>query len=245
MDDSAYEASARTELEAWLKRMSKPPSRLDDAAREFQTRVNAIIPEAAHAAMTAAIEAMTRGMLAGSDFIAPPALTGAPLSEREALARRRIGLYRSAGAAEGGVAGAGGFMLSLAEFPVFMATKIKLLSDVAAAYGCDGGELDERLFILSIFQLAFSGAEHRRAVLSAMTDWDARAGQRPASLDAIDWRRFQQEYRDNIDLVKMAQLIPGVGAPAGALVNWSLIGRLGETAVNAYRMRWFAREAAA
>jgi hypothetical protein len=35
----------------------------------------------------------------------------------------------------------------------------------------------------------------------------------------------------------MAQLIPGIGAPVGIVVNNSLIKKLGLTAMNAYRMR--------
>ena len=71
-----------------------------------------------------------------------------------------------------------------------------------------------------------------------MADWDRR--EHPATLDGLDWRRLQQEYRDYIDLPKMAQLIPVVGAPIGAVVNYGLVDRLGEAAINAYRMRWFA-----
>ncbi|MGI8581540.1 MAG: EcsC family protein, partial [Chitinophagaceae bacterium] len=52
-----------------------------------------------------------------------------------------------------------------------------------------------------------------------------------------DWRTFQQEYRDYIDLAKMAQLIPVIGAPVGVVVNYRLIKKLGITAMNAYRMR--------
>ena len=56
----------------------------------------------------------------------------------------------------------------------------------------------------------------------------------------FDWRKFQQEYRDYIDLAKLVQMIPVVGAPIGALVNWKLLERLGRTAMNSYRMRWLA-----
>ncbi|PTT05509.1 EcsC family protein, partial [Caulobacter sp. HMWF025] len=44
-------------------------------------------------------------------------------------------------------------------------------------------------------------------------------------------------YRDHIDLAKLAQLLPVVGAPVGAIVNWRLVEWLGQTAVMAYRMR--------
>ena len=56
-------------------------------------------------------------------------------------------------------------------------------------------------------------------------------------MNQFDWRSFQQEYRDYIDLAKMAQLLPGIGAVVGVVVNYKLIKKLGDTAMNAYRMR--------
>ena len=53
----------------------------------------------------------------------------------------------------------------------------------------------------------------------------------------LDWREFQQEYRDHIDFVKMLQLVPGIGAVVGALANYNLLDQLGETAKNCYRLR--------
>ena len=36
-------------------------------------------------------------------------------------------------------------------------------------------------------------------------------------------------------------MIPPIGAPVGAVVNnYRLLDKLGETAIEAYRMRWFA-----
>jgi hypothetical protein len=52
-----------------------------------------------------------------------------------------------------------------------------------------------------------------------------------------DWRRFQQEYRDYIDLAKLMQLVPGIGAAVGVYVNHKLTRQLGNTAMNAYRTR--------
>jgi hypothetical protein len=70
-----------------------------------------------------------------------------------------------------------------------------------------------------------------------MEQWPRQLHLLPDNLDAFDWRRFQQEYRDYIDLAKMAQMIPLVGAPVGLIVNHRLLRKLGETAMNAYRMR--------
>jgi hypothetical protein len=240
IDESAYAVRAKAELDRWLTKMSKGPSPLDRAARGVQVRINRIIPEKVHAAVTAVMEQMTRAMVTGADLTTAKPLQGATLCEREAQVQRRIAAYRAVGATEGGVAGAGGFTLALAEFPTLIATKIRLLFEIAALYGHDGARLSERLYILHIFQLAFSSADHRRDVLEQMLDWDAQG--RPESLEGLDWRKFQQEYRDYIDLAKLAQLIPVIGAPVGAVVNYRLVDRLGETAIGAYRMRWFATE---
>ena len=50
---------------------------------------------------------------------------------------------------------------------------------------------------------------------------------------------FEQEYRDYIDLAKMLQLVPGIGLVVGAYANYKLMNKLGETALNAYRLRVF------
>jgi hypothetical protein len=57
------------------------------------------------------------------------------------------------------------------------------------------------------------------------------------ALQAIDWQKLQQEYRDAIDFRKMLQLVPGIGAIVGAWANFSLLEELGETAMNAYGIR--------
>jgi hypothetical protein len=91
--------------------------------------------------------------------------------------------------------------------------------------------------LLHIFQLAFSSAKHRKEVFLAMLDWDNKTKEMPDDINKFNWRSFQQEYRDYIDLAKMAQLVPIIGAPVGAVANYSLMKKLGRTAKNAYRMR--------
>ena len=70
-----------------------------------------------------------------------------------------------------------------------------------------------------------------------MVDRNQKSKDLPEDIHQFDWRNFQQEYRDYIDLAKMAQLIPIIGAPVGFVVNARLIRKLGLTAMNAYRMR--------
>ena len=70
-----------------------------------------------------------------------------------------------------------------------------------------------------------------------MVDWETKSKSLPDDINRFEWRTFQQEYRDYIDLAKIAQLVPVIGAPVGVLANYSLIKKLGITAMNAYRMR--------
>ncbi|MDB5436953.1 MAG: transporter-associated protein EcsC [Phenylobacterium sp.] len=242
LTEAAYEAWARGEVDHWRRRMLAPPTRLDRIATAVQMRINRIIPEKVHTVVTDVIERMTRAILVGADattFTAP--LTDATLSARDRQARTAILGYRATAAAEGGVTGAGGFWLSAADFPALIAIKLKLLFELAAIYGHSAEAFAERLYILHLFELAFSGADHRAAVLKTLEGWDAR--RHPQSFEAFDWRKFQEEYRDYIDLAKLAQMIPLIGAPVGAVANWRLLDRLGDTAVNGYRMRWLEARA--
>jgi hypothetical protein len=233
-----YEAWARAEVAHWRAEMLKPPGRLDRAARHVQLGVNRIIPERVHAAVTRVIEQMTRAIITGVEYVPAAPLRDAPLSLRDRRALTAIPLYRTTAAVEGGVTGFFGILGGAADFPSLIALKIKLLFDIGAAYGRAGDTLADRLHALAIFQLAFSAPERRAEVFRSLEAWDDQP--HPKSLDDFDWRTFQQQYRDYIDLAKLAQMIPYVGAPIGAVANWRLTERLGRTAVNAYRLRWLA-----
>lgn len=232
------ETTVRAEVETWRTGVLKPPGLWDRATRGTQDRINRIIPERVHAIVTSGVEAMTKGILFGSDLVQARPLADGSLAVREQRARAAIRTYRNAASVEGGVTGAGGFVLAAADFPALMAIKVRMLGDVVAAYGWGGDTVRERLFLLHIFHLAFASAKRRPEAMAELERWIADTDQ-PDAITAYDWRRFQIEYRDYIDLAKLAQLIPVVGAPVGAVVNWRLVERLGETAMMACRMRWF------
>lgn len=238
LPENNYNQIAIQELYAWQREMMQPPSFLNSLARKAQYKLNSYIPDKVHAAITAAIKQMTRATLFGAGAITKQPAIAHDLMLQEALVQGRIDFYKRAAAAEGGVTGAGGILLGLADFPLLMGLKIKLLFEIAALYGYDASDYKERLYLLYIFQLAFSSHEHRREVYQHMVDWEARKQHLPDNINEFNWRSFQQEYRDYIDLAKMAQLIPIIGAPVGAVVNYRLIRKLGQTAMNAYRMRW-------
>jgi len=225
------------ELSAWQRKMLSSPTLLNSLAKKMQAKVNSWIPEKVHKAITATIKQMVRAVLFGAKYTTANPIKEDDIEIKEIRIMERIKFYRNTAAVEGGITGAGGILLGLADFPLLLALKIKLLFEIAALYGYDTDDYKERVYILHIFQLAFCSHEERKNVYLKMTDWDEKSRHLPDDIHQFDWRTFQQEYRDYIDLAKMAQLIPVIGAPVGVVVNYSLIKKLGITAMNSYRMR--------
>ncbi|MDB4923523.1 MAG: ecsC [Mucilaginibacter sp.] len=156
---------------------------------------------------------------------------------RESYIKQQINFYQKTASAEGAVTGAGGILMGFADFPLLIVIKIKLLFNIASLYGFNVKDYKERLYLLYIFQLTYSSQQRRNEIYQLLNDWDVYSRQLPESAAEFDWRTFQQEYRDNIDLAKMAQLLPVIGAAVGAIANYKLIAQLGEAAMNCYRMR--------
>lgn len=234
---TTYEQEIQEQLRKWQKAMVRRPGFLNKMSKRLQTKINSYIPEKVHAAITTAIRHMIKGVLFGAEKINSQPLLAATFEGREQLAEEKISFYQKTASIEGGLTGAGGILWGLADFPLLLTIKIKLLFEIAAAYGFDVTDYKERLYILYIFQLAFCSAEQRRNVYLQIAEWSHTSQQLPSDINQLDWRTLQQEYRDYIDLAKMAQLVPVIGAPVGAIVNYRLIRKLGETAKNAYRMR--------
>ncbi|GAA4923066.1 EcsC family protein [Mucilaginibacter defluvii] len=234
---TTYEQQAYIQLEFWQHRMQKKPSLGNRIAKRLQTKLNNIIPEKVHAAITTAIEKMIKGVLFGAKHVTKAPLADASLQMREAYVKEQIEFYKRTASVEGAVTGAGGILMGLADFPILIGIKIKLLFEIAALYGYDVHDYKERLYILYIFQLAFSSQQERNVVYQKIAAWQGYSQGLPDDEQEFDWRTFQQEYRDYIDLAKMAQLIPFIGAAVGAVVNYRLLNQLGETAMNCYRMR--------
>lgn len=232
-----YSEIVHAELKAWQKRMQRKPSLVNRLSKGMQVKINSYIPEKVHQTLTSIIKQMIRSVLFGAKFTARQPRPVVNMADTETAIMQLISNYKKTAAAEGGVTGAGGFFLALADFPILLGIKLKMLFDIASNYGFDVKDYKERLYILYIFQLAFSSQEHRRNVYSQIVDWDIKKEKLPDDIHQFDWRSFQQEYRDYIDLAKMAQLIPGIGAVVGVIVNYKLIQKLGVTAMNAYRMR--------
>lgn len=237
---SLYNQKVIFELNVWQKAMQKRPSITNRLAKKVQVKINSWIPAKVHNVITSAIKQMVRAVLFGAGISTSRSVFMDSLEGAEAVILEKIKFYKKTASIEGGITGAGGILSGLADFPLLLGIKLKMLFEIAAHYGFDTGDFKERIYILHIFSLAFCSHEHRNKIFLQLQDWEKTSVALPADINEFDWRNFQQEYRDYIDLAKMAQLIPVIGAAVGAVVNYRLIKKLGTTAMNAYRMRLLA-----
>ncbi|WP_141433129.1 EcsC family protein [Bacillus sp. 03113] len=230
-----YKVKIHHEVLDWKRKLLRKSSYFNRISRSVQTKVNQYIPEKAHMVMTSAIKNMVEAILKGSNYITKKnqANEFQTLAEKDAKVVEKLAIYRKTAMLEGAGTGAGGFLLGLADFPLLLSIKIKFLFEMASVYGFDTNKYEERIFILQIFHLAFSSEKKRNEIIDTIENWESEK----KKLVQMDWREFQQEYRDYIDLIKMFQLVPGVGAMVGAYANYRFLDHLGETAMNCYRLR--------
>jgi len=232
-----YEEKVYNELKVWKKSMDEPPSTLGSIAKSIQIRINNLIPERIHEVMTNAIRQMTKTVIFGAHLTTVKTAHEESLSAIEEKVKDKIDVYSKTAAAEGAVTGYGGILMGMADLPLWLSIKIKLLFEIANLYGQDLSDYKERIYLLHIFQLTFSRHKQRKKIFSLMKNWDKEKQKLPEDINQFDWRNFQIEYRDYLDLAKLLQLIPGFGAFVGLYINHKLTNKLGVYAMNSYRMR--------
>lgn len=235
----AYEEKVFKAYTTWKEQMLHPPSKVESFTKNVQDKLNRLIPGKAHELITITIEKMVKAVLFSSTYLTFSRKKEGSLQFREAYVKRTIKHYRNAATLEGTVTGAGGFLMGLADFPAFLAIKMKLLFEISAIYGHDIKDYRERLFILHVFQISFCSQKRRNQLIAIIENWPSYINTLPNEVEKFDWLKFQQEYRDYIDLAKMAQLIPVIGALVGAIANYRLTHQLGTIAMNCYRSRYF------
>lgn len=235
----SYEDRALRELNDWKSIMKKKPSIIEKATKGVQSKFNSMLPDKYHEIITSSIKNLTKAVLYGSQYTTRPPMKNLSLAEREELVKGKAKFYKTTAVIEGAATGAGGIILGLTDFPLLLSIKMKFLYEVAIIYGFDVNEYSERLYILNIFQLAFSSKRNVNKVFEKMDRWDEYTKSLPSDINEFDWKSFQQEYRDYIDLAKLLQMVPGIGAFVGSYVNNNLMKKLNETAIQAYRMRIF------
>ena len=232
-DYNLYHQTVKKELENWQAQLQKKPSIVNNFSKNVQGKIQNLVPEKAQTLITIAVKNMVETILTASSMFTETVVAEKPtLSESDFLVERAYKTYYKVAMAQGIGFGMGGVLINLADLPALLSIKVKFLFDCAKLYGFDIEEKSERLFMLYIFQLAFCGDEHKKKILPVILNWQAQ--QQNAQMN---WRAMQIEYREYLDLAKILQLVPVIGAAAGGVANHNLMQKLKITAMNCYRWR--------
>ena len=122
----------------------------------------------------------------GAKYTTSKPLQDKSFEVREMAVTERIKAYKNTAAIEGGITGAGGIFLGLADFPILIGIKIKLLFDVAGLYGFDVDDFKERVYILHIFELAFSSHVRRKEIYIKFLSWDEYSKTLPDDIEQFE-----------------------------------------------------------
>jgi hypothetical protein len=132
-----YEEKIANELVVWKRQMLKRPNYFNKVSKVVQDKINSFIPEKIHKGITVTIKQMVRGVLFSAHWTTKKKSDFQDMIARDLAADEKIKFYQGTAATEGAITGAGGILLGLADFPLLLALKFKLLFELAAIYGYD------------------------------------------------------------------------------------------------------------
>ncbi|MDR0918272.1 MAG: EcsC family protein [Oscillospiraceae bacterium] len=225
-----YNKHIQKELEKW-EHSIRLETKWQTKAKSLQEFTNSLLPKSIQDTITDTMEKFISAVMNGSQIITNFSEydSNSTLSECDFLLTEKFKEYKRTAVVEGGITGAGGLLLGLADLPALLSVQIKFLFEAAAIYGYNTYEESERLFLLYIFQLTYSSREHRIECYNIIRNW--------TGYKTVDWTKLQMEYRDYLDFAKMLQLVPIIGAPVGMIANGKLMEQLRTTVMNSFRLR--------
>lgn len=107
--NTSYELNLINELQLWQKKMLQKPSILDKVSERLQHKINSVIPEKLHRALTVAIKHTVQGVLNGADFFSNATTVHSSIEVVDPTVEKKIKMYMQTAAAEGAVTGFWGF----------------------------------------------------------------------------------------------------------------------------------------
>ncbi|WP_050182545.1 EcsC family protein [Domibacillus robiginosus] len=145
--------------------------------------------------------------------------------------------HAGAATVQGATTGIGGIFTLAADIPATLALSLKMLQEIAVAYGYNPDEREERVFIIKCLQFSSSDIVGKRAILNEIADYANRGSSKEIISQMQGWREVVLSYREQYSLKKVFRLVPVVGIIFGALSNRSMMEELSDTAIMLYKKR--------
>jgi len=160
-----------------------------------------------------------------------------PIVKMDEVANQ-IGLSRTKLATvQGATTGIGGIFTLAIDIPLLLGLSLKVLQEVALAYGYDPKEKSERIFIIKCLQFTSSDIVGKKAVIEELAAFSQGKSTQQMISQLEGWREVVFTYRDNFGWKKLFQMIPIAGILFGAYLNRSTVGEVAEAGMMMYRKR--------
>jgi hypothetical protein len=139
---------------------------------------------------------------------------------------------------QGAVTGAGGVFTLAADIPAVLGLSLKVLQEIAYAYGYVPKQEEERVFIVKCLQFASSDVVGKRAVLKELSSMGMDGTSKRQVISSLQgWREVIAAYRDNMGWKKLIQMVPLLGLFIGAYFNKKLVEEVAEVGDMLYQKR--------
>lgn len=140
-------------------------------------------------------------------------------------------------AVQGATTGIGGIFTLAIDIPALLGLSLKVLQEMALAYGYNPNEKTERIFIVKCLQFSSSDIVGKKAIIEDLAEFESgkKTGQAISQLQG--WREVVTTYRDNFGWKKLFQMVPIAGILFGAYLNKSTVEEVAETGKMLYRKR--------
>ncbi|WP_142061678.1 EcsC family protein [Brevibacillus sp. AG162] len=138
---------------------------------------------------------------------------------------------------QGATTGFGGIFTLAIDIPLLMGTSLKVLQEMALAYGYRPEEKRERLFVVKCLQFASSDIVGKKAILAELSRFDDPSAQREVMAQLQGWREVVVTYTENYGWKKLFQMVPIAGILFGAYLNRSTVQDVAEAGMMLYRKR--------
>lgn len=207
---------------------------LDEVGSYIQTGGRYLISERevlARFPMQSSNGSVLREVLQIGDVAERPLQDMDKVAEELQNSRKKIAIF------QGATTGIGGIFTLAVDIPALLGLSLKVLQEIAIAYGYDPKEREERLFIVKCMQFASSDVVGKQAIIDELSAYEGGQKNTQTLSQLQGWREVVLAYRDNFGWKKLFQIVPIAGIVFGAYLNKSTIENVAETGMMLYRKR--------
>jgi len=231
----------------WVVRQITPPDLIDQADNAISQFLSFLNDASRWTFDTG--DFLPRARNLGLDVEDVDALRNLPLEELDPLARSWFSENALLAAVEGGGTGLGGAVFIAADIPLLFTINFRLIQQIGASYGFPLDRPDYAPVVLSIFNVASSGAREAKnealreiSVAAAALAGDLNYRGRVSNTYRDQSKHLPREIAKNILGRKIAQAIPVAGAAIGAGINYWFTSETAETAYMLFRGLYIERK---